>query len=111
MKPRFLIDAQLPSALARKLSELGYDSAHVRDLNLEAATDKTIWSTALKLKYTIVTNDDDFIKMRLLKNGPQIVWVRIGNIGRVQLLEKIEKILPQLVLALSNGESVVEVKA
>ena len=34
---RFIIDAQLPPALARWLSERGHDAEHVADQHLEAA--------------------------------------------------------------------------
>jgi predicted nuclease of predicted toxin-antitoxin system len=39
---RFLIDAQLPPAPARRLVELGHDAEHVSDQQLAAATDSQI---------------------------------------------------------------------
>jgi predicted nuclease of predicted toxin-antitoxin system len=43
---RFLIDAQLPSALARWLAE-GYVAEHVGDRGLSTASDSAIWNFAL----------------------------------------------------------------
>jgi predicted nuclease of predicted toxin-antitoxin system len=40
---RFLVDAQLPPALARVLSEKGHEAEHVADLGLVSATDSKIW--------------------------------------------------------------------
>jgi predicted nuclease of predicted toxin-antitoxin system len=39
---RFLVDAQLPPALARALSERGYVAEHVADVGLLSATDAEI---------------------------------------------------------------------
>jgi len=45
---RFLIDAQLPPALARWLSSQGHHAEHVADLGLEAAEDSRVWRHALE---------------------------------------------------------------
>ena len=39
---KFLVDAQLPPALARWLREQGYDAQHVEDLGLRDAEDRVI---------------------------------------------------------------------
>lgn len=44
---RFLVDAQLPPALARFLSDAGYEAEHVYDIGMDAASDRTIWNYAL----------------------------------------------------------------
>jgi hypothetical protein len=40
---RFLVDAQLPPALARWLATKGHEAEHVADRRMEAATDSAIW--------------------------------------------------------------------
>ncbi len=40
---RFLVDAQLPPALARWLTERGHHAQHVADIGMMAATDHQIW--------------------------------------------------------------------
>jgi predicted nuclease of predicted toxin-antitoxin system len=40
---RFLIDAQLPPALVRWLTEQGHDAEHVVDCGLAEADDRLIW--------------------------------------------------------------------
>ncbi len=55
-----LVDNQLPLALARYLAANGWECIHVRDVALEAATDRTIWQYALERGLTIITKDEDF---------------------------------------------------
>jgi len=45
---RFIVDAQLPPALARFLESHGPDAAHVADIGLRAADDSSIWLYALQ---------------------------------------------------------------
>jgi predicted nuclease of predicted toxin-antitoxin system len=43
---KFLVDNQLPSALARFLASRGVDCLHVLDIDMGAATDVAIWEYA-----------------------------------------------------------------
>jgi predicted nuclease of predicted toxin-antitoxin system len=54
---RFLIDAQLPPALARWLAARGHEAEHVADRQMEAATDSFIWDFACLNDAVIVTKD------------------------------------------------------
>lgn len=68
---RFLIDSQLPPALARWIAAQGHDAQHVADLGMAGATDRAIWNRAVEQKSVIVTKDDDFIQMsRTTKASP-----------------------------------------
>lgn len=57
---RFLVDAQLPVALARRLSDSGHPSKHVADCGLLNASDSRIWAFAADSGAAIVTKDEDF---------------------------------------------------
>lgn len=73
--PRFLVDAQLPPALARKLTTLGHTAIHVLDVDLLAASDSEIWDYALADSAVIITKDEDFaIRASVSKSAPAIVW-------------------------------------
>jgi predicted nuclease of predicted toxin-antitoxin system len=61
---RFLIDAQLPPALARWLSSAGHDAEHVADIGLAGARDGEIWTYALSAGAVIVSKDEDFLCVR-----------------------------------------------
>lgn len=56
----FLVDAQLPPALARWLCQQGHTAAHVEDVGLREAEDIAIWNHALSSGVIIVTKDEDF---------------------------------------------------
>ena len=106
---RFLVDAQLPPALARRLEALGHRAEHVADCGLAAAPDEAIRQHAAGIGAIIVTKDEDFAVRRLLRRGPAVVWLRVGNSRRGALLARVEAELPAIVLALERGEALVEV--
>jgi predicted nuclease of predicted toxin-antitoxin system len=107
---RFLVDAQLPPALARYLVSAGHEAEHVNDLALARAGDREIWRRAVDRDLIVVTKDEDFVALRALRaDGPPIVWIRVGNTTRQHLLSLFASILPEIVAALERGETVVEV--
>ena len=54
---RFLIDAQLPAALARWLVAAGHEAEHVDRCGLGARLDAEIWRYAQQVKAAILTKD------------------------------------------------------
>ncbi|HZQ99021.1 MAG TPA: DUF5615 family PIN-like protein [Chloroflexota bacterium] len=107
---RFLVDAQLPPALARWLAERGHVAEHVSDVGLQAADDRILWDHAVSVGAVIITKDEDFALRRTLSAaGPAIVWVRRGNTRRRELLAWFEPLLPLVVDLLARGEPLVEI--
>ena len=77
---RFLVDAQLPPALAHWLGEKGFAATPVRELGLREADDGSIWNFATSGGWTVLTKDEDFVARGLATpDAPAIVWLRIGN--------------------------------
>ena len=108
--PRFLVDAQLPPALARKLTALGHKAIHVLDVDLLKASDSKIWDYALADGAVIITKDEDFaIRASVSKSAPAIVWVRIGNCPNAKLLAWFEQELPAVIAAFEAGNRLVEI--
>ncbi len=106
---RFLIDAQLPRGLARRLTELGHDATHVADLGLAEAADPEIWNYAIEQTAILITKDRDFAVARAATdNGPVIIWVRIGNTSNVFLIARLLSSLDVIVEAIERGDTVVE---
>jgi predicted nuclease of predicted toxin-antitoxin system len=106
---KFLVDAQLPPALARFLVEQGYEAAHVADLGLARADDEVIWALAVRKHSIIVTKDEDFAVRRTLnEDGPKIVWIRLGNSTTQQLLRWFSSLLDETVAAIGAGENLIE---
>ncbi|QUS40105.1 hypothetical protein RPMA_15655 [Tardiphaga alba] len=106
---RFLVDAQFPPALADALRAEGHDAIHVADLNMLAATDAAIWDQAITASATLVTKDRDFTLLRAARrNGPSIVWIRVGNTGNGALIAAVLQSMSKLLKALKRGDMIVE---
>lgn len=107
---RFLIDTQLPKVLARKLQDLGHEVEHVLELSMGQSSDSDLWQYAVQHQAVIVTKDEDFAEWVLTgREGPAVVWLRFGNCSNVELLEALLPLWPQVVIALGEGERLVEV--
>jgi predicted nuclease of predicted toxin-antitoxin system len=107
---RFLVDAQLPPALARWLVGKGHEAEHVADCGLTEASDREIWRYALSVGAVILTKDEDFSIRKILEPaGPVIVWVRLGNARREALLQWFEAMLPGVVSAVNRGDGLIEI--
>ena len=105
---RFLVDAQLPPALARWLDSQGHKADHVFDLGMAKASDREIWQHAQQTNSVIITKDEDFIILQsFANNSPPILWIRFGNTTRHQLLTAFARLLPDILQALSSGEKLI----
>jgi predicted nuclease of predicted toxin-antitoxin system len=112
MTLRFLIDAQLPPALAAALRHAGYDAVHVADLGLLSASDREIWRETLQRGAALITKDRNFLTIRSTgETGPMIVWVRSGNAGNTQLIDRLVRALPAIRAAVERKEAVIEIAA
>jgi predicted nuclease of predicted toxin-antitoxin system len=107
---KFLVDAQLPPALARWLREAGHQAEHVEDTGLREANDGAIWAHAVKSGAIIMTKDEDFAARSVRDaTAPAIVWLRVGNTTNRVLRTWIELRLPGIAQLLSQGSRLVEV--
>ncbi len=109
---RFLIDAQLPPRLARRLADLGHDAYHVVELGLLSATDQQIWNAAIKRGAILVTKDQDFATARAAAGeGPPVIWIRLGNTDNTTLISRFINALESISAAIERGDTVVELVA
>lgn len=107
---RFLIDAQLPPALARWIESQGHAAEHVHECCAVDAPDSAIWEYATGTGAVIVSKDEDFLTLRTLRpDGPALIWIRVGNTRKKALLEWFGHLFPRLVAALERGEKLVEI--
>jgi predicted nuclease of predicted toxin-antitoxin system len=52
----------------------------VESINLRGATDEAIWSFARDHGFTLVSKDDDFRSLALVRGAPpKVIWLQIGN--------------------------------
>lgn len=108
---RFLVDNQLPVALARFLKANGLDAEHVLDLGLDEAKDEEIWRYVDVQEMVLLSKDEDFLHLAARYPGKAaVVWIRLGNCRKRELLDRFEIMLPQLLTALAGGERVVEMR-
>lgn len=107
---RFLVDAQLPPALSRYLAAEGHDAGHVADIGLGGAKDQAIWEYAARVGALIVSKDEDFAQRTFFgKSGPPVVWIRLPNSRKRELLLWFEPLLPRIIEALERGERLIEI--
>ena len=108
---RFLVDAQLPPALARFLEEHGHESKAAREVGLREAEDTAIWSFAQAAGWVVVTKDEDFAERVLQSSsGQQVLWLRIGNSTNRVLFQWLEPLLPAALRDLQSGHRLVELQ-
>jgi predicted nuclease of predicted toxin-antitoxin system len=107
---KFIVDQQLPPALAKWLEARGHSAEHVFFIGLGDVDDVAIWDYAEREAAVVVTKDMDFAERRLRDtSGPTILWLRIGNSTKKELLEIMDRAWPVVEPALSH-EPIVEVR-
>ena len=77
---RLLFDEQLSEELVTAVRDLFPHSLHVRLLGHGGAADPIIWELAREHGCVLVTKDEDFHRLSVLRGAPpKVVWLRIGN--------------------------------
>lgn len=107
---RFLVDNQLPEALTRWLEAKGCQAEHVLTLQLAQANDGVIWERARLTGAAVISKDEDFAQMTLVKAEPvTVIWLRLGNCRTTALLEALERAWPRIEEELTRGARLIEV--
>ena len=108
---RFLVDQQLPPALAHWLGQKGHDADHVFLLGLGESDDSDLWRHAAANNLIVVSKDSDFAERRLRSNdGPTIIWLRVGNTTNAVLFALLEDHWAAIEIGLAGASSVIEVR-
>ena len=67
-------------------------------------------TAGLRETAVIITKDEDFALRKTLNDtGPAVVWIRLPNTRRPELLARSEIALPDVLWALERGEGLIEV--
>lgn len=105
---KFLIDAQLPTRLARHLNDAGHDAVHTLDLpEQNRTTDAEVARVADAQDRIVVSKDNDFRDTHLLNSTPaRLLVVSTGNITNRDLIALIDDHLPELVAAFEKARLV-----
>jgi predicted nuclease of predicted toxin-antitoxin system len=108
---KFLIDNQLPPALARFLeAELGAEAQHVADLGLRDAEDAELWSYVSAHNVILISKDEDFADMILQRPTARLIWIRVGNCRKVFLLNLFRQIWSRIKERLEKGDFFIEIR-
>lgn len=77
---KLLFDHNLSHKLVARLSDVYPGSTQTRLLRFARAADPEIWFYARTHDFLIVTKDNDFAELAVLKGPPpKVVWLRTGN--------------------------------
>lgn len=82
MAVRFLLDENLSERLVASLAGRFPNALHVRVLGLGGATDTRLWEVAARERCVLVTKDEDFVQLSVLRGPPpKVLWLNVGNAG------------------------------
>ena len=77
---KLLFDQNLSPKLVRLLSDLFPGSRHVQEENLDVADDDQVWEFSKQNDFIIVSKDEDYNSLSVLKGAPpKVIWVISGN--------------------------------
>lgn len=86
--PRLLFDENLAARLVASLADVYPGSAHISDLGLTGLPDVRIWERAAAGGFLLVTKDEDFHRLSVLRGfPPKVVWIRLGNCSTSEIAE------------------------
>ncbi len=107
---RFLVDTNLPPALARWLVARGHVADHAATLLSPQADDQAIWRHAAALQAIIVTKDADFVDLAVRDGAGSVVLLRCGNLKLGPFAEWFAVRATAMEQLLEMGERVVELR-
>jgi predicted nuclease of predicted toxin-antitoxin system len=77
---RLLFDENLSPDLPRLVASIFPSSTHIREVGLMGADDVVIWRLAAEKEFVLVTKDDDFVELSILRGAPpKIILIGLGN--------------------------------
>jgi len=77
---KLLFDENLSGQLPLLLADLYPDSVSVLQLGVGSASDEDVWTHAKLAQFALVTKDEDFQRLSVLRGPPpKVIWIRLGN--------------------------------
>lgn len=77
---KLLFDQNLSPKLVNRLADLFPSSSHVQSVRLDCASDDQIWEHARLNGFAIVTKDEDYNNLSVVRGSPpKILWLQLGN--------------------------------
>ena len=89
---KLLFDQNLSHRLVVLTEDLFPGSRHVKDIELQEATDTEIWEYAKSNGFTIITKDSDFHQRSFVFGPPpKVIWIQKGNCSTSDIHSVIHK--------------------
>jgi predicted nuclease of predicted toxin-antitoxin system len=83
---KLLFDQNLSPKLVTRLADLFPDSVHVQSAGLDCATDDHIWDHARHNGFAIVSKDEDYNNLSVMRGTPpKVIWLQLGNCTTTQV--------------------------
>ena|SRR6516165_525086 len=77
---KLLFDQNLSPKLVNRLADLFPGSSHVQSERLDCADDDQVWDHARQHGFAIVSKDEDYNNLSVLRGSPpKVIWVQLGN--------------------------------
>lgn len=87
---KLLFDENLSPKLPRMIAAHFPQSVHVRECGLLGHPDEAVWEYARSNGFAIISKDSDFQQRSFLYgHPPKVIWLRIGNCSREQVIRLI----------------------
>ena len=83
---RLLFDQNLSPNLVNRLADVFPGSTHVQLVGLDCASDEQVWEHARLNGFAIVTKDEDYNNLSVVRGTPpKVIWIQLGNCTTAQV--------------------------
>ena len=84
---RLLLDENLSESVLPAIVDLYPESLHVRLLGAGGAPDDVVWRLAKEHGCVLVTRDEDFLRLSIVRGAPpKVVWLAVGNCSNQEVI-------------------------
>jgi predicted nuclease of predicted toxin-antitoxin system len=105
---RLLFDEPLSEELCDALADIYPDSLHVRVLGCGGAADATVWELGLTHGCLIVSKDEDFNRLAILRRAPpKFLWIRRGNCPTSEIAQLLRRRHAEIIHFYEQSEATV----
>ncbi len=94
---KLLFDENISYRILKKAESQFPGSKHISDFSRQRFKDSQIFELALKEGFCIVSYDEDFFEIQLLKGfPPKLIWLRFGNASTEKVATRLISVKDQL---------------
>jgi predicted nuclease of predicted toxin-antitoxin system len=106
---RFLLDMNLPPAVAEWLQSKGHDAVHIREIGLGHLPDREVFARAAEEGWIVVTFDLDFGEIAGLAGatGATVLLLRLRLVHQDYFRQRLQAAIVEAAEALEAGATVV----